>query len=654
MRSRSVDVVAESRGVMHRHLPTSQRDDSGPFERRQEAAGALARGAREVRYLGLGRADQDVRLARAVGLARQGLGEQRARHAAGDGLERLLEQALVGAADALGKAGEQVQRQLGVAANQALHVAREQRDGARGLDDLRGGRALLSAEHRELAEQLAGAQLRQRDHAPIRMLACEHDGTRAEQIAGVADVALPEDHLAALPVPRDGHPGHFLELAALDLAEHLRLGQQPDRFVHGGHERIIPPDVAVAPEEAVTFTDVERAARALAGRVRETPLLSAGELSRRVGARVLLKAEHLQLTGSFKARGATHMIRGLPRERLECGVVAASAGNHAQAVAFAAREAGARAVLVMPEQAPLAKVAAVQQYGGEVSFVDGGYDEAQATARRLAEAQGFTVVHAFDQPEVVAGQGTIGLEIARQAPDVKLVVIPLGGGGLASGIGLAMASALEGVRVVGVQAEACAPYIDSLAAHRPVGARSANTICDGIAVKRPGDFTLPLVQRYVHEVVTVSDDEVAQAMVLLLERSKLVVEGAGAVAVAALMHGRVAAPEVGAVCAVLSGGNVDVSLLSEAIRLGETAAGRRMVLSTVVPDRPGALAGLLRVVADRGGNVVDVEHLRDGIEIHVRETAIKLVLQTRGNENSQEILEAARAEGFSVRVEKDA
>jgi threonine dehydratase len=412
--------------------------------------------------------------------------------------------------------------------------------------------------------------------------------------------------------------------------------------------------MAVAPEEAVTYADIEDAARALVGHVRETPLLSSGELSRRVGARTLLKAENLQLTGSFKARGATHMIRGLPREALDAGVVAASAGNHAQAVAFAARDAGARAVLVMPEQAPLAKVAAVRQYGGEVRFVEGGYDEAGAEAKRLAESEGLTVVHAFDQPQVVAGQGTIGLELARQAPDLKLVVIPLGGGGLASGIGLAVATALEGVRVVGVQAEGCAPYIDSLAAERPIGARSANTICDGIAVKRPGDFTLPLVQRYVDEVVTVSDDEVAQAMVMLLERSKLVVEGAGAVAVAALMHGRVEAPESGEVCAVLSGGNVDASLLSEAIRLGETAAGRRMVLSTVVPDRPGALAGLLRVVADHGGNVVDVEHLRDGLEIHVRETAIKLVLQTRGSENSQEILDAARDEGFSVRVETDA
>jgi threonine dehydratase len=400
--------------------------------------------------------------------------------------------------------------------------------------------------------------------------------------------------------------------------------------------------------------DVEDAARRIAGDVRETPLLPAGELGRRVGARVLLKAENLQITGSFKLRGALNSIRRLPADALRSGVVAASAGNHAQAVACAARDAGAHAVLVMPEQAPLAKVAAVRQYGGEVRLVEGGYDEAHAAVDRVAEEEGLTVIEAFDAPQVVAGQGTIGLEIADHAPDVAVVVVPLGGGGLIAGIALALAARAPGARVVGVQAAACAPYIDSLAAHRPIGARSANTICDGIAVKRPGDFTLPLVERYVDDVVTVTDDEVAEAMVLLLERSKLVVEGAGAVAVAALLQGRVEAPPKGEVCAVLSGGNVDASLLSECIRLGETAAGRRMVLSTVVPDRPGALAGLLRVVAEHGGNVVDVEHLRDGIEIHVRETAIKLVLQTRGRENNQEILDAARAEGFSVRVERDA
>jgi threonine dehydratase len=405
----------------------------------------------------------------------------------------------------------------------------------------------------------------------------------------------------------------------------------------------------------LTERNVEDAARLLSGRVRRTPLVSAGELSRRVGARVGLKAENLQLTGSFKLRGAFNAIARLSQEELDGGVVAASAGNHAQAVAFAARELGATATLLMPSGAPLAKVAAVREYGGEVRLVDGGYDEAGKAAAEVAEAENKTMVHAFDQAEVVAGQGTVGLEIAQDAPDVGLVVVPLGGGGLAAGIAIALASVKPGARVIGVQSEACAPYPASLEAHEPVGARPAHsTICDGIAVKRPGDFTLPLIERHVSEVVTVSDDEVAQAMVLLLERSKLVVEGAGAVAVAALMHGKVAAPESGDVCAVLSGGNVDASLLAECMRMGETAAGRRIVLSTVVPDRPGALARLLAVVAAHDGNVVDVEHLRDGIDLHVRETAIKLVLQTRGRDNGDEIVAAVRAEGFSVRVETDA
>src|SRR3954451_13633608 len=417
-----------------------------------------------------------------------------------------------------------------------------------------------------------------------------------------------------------------------------------------GIRRIILHGMAVA-GPTVTERDVEDAAALLGGRVRETPLLPAGELSRHVGARTLLKAENLQLTGSFKVRGALNTIARLSPEELECGVVAASAGNHAPAVAWAARGAGASAKLIMPAGAPLAKVAAVREYDGEVQLVDGSYDDAGAEARRLAEEAGRTLVPAFATASIVAGQGTAGLEIRRQDPDVRLVVVPLGGGGLSSGIAIALAGR---ARVVGVQAQACAPYPASIEAHEPVGARSANTICDGIAVKRPGDFTLPLVERYLDEVVTVSDDEVAEAMVLLLERSKLVVEGAGAVAVAALMQGRVAAPAEGAVCAVLSGGNVDASLLSECIRLGETAAGRRVVLSTVVPDRPGALAGLLRVVAEHGGNVVDVEHLRDGIDLHVRETAIKLVLQTRGRDASQEIVDAALAEGFAVRVERKA
>jgi threonine dehydratase len=398
--------------------------------------------------------------------------------------------------------------------------------------------------------------------------------------------------------------------------------------------------------------DVRAARERVGARVRKTPLLPAGELSRRVGARTLLKAENLQLTGSFKVRGAFNRLSQLSDAERAAGVVAASAGNHAQGLAFAARALGVEATAVMPAGAPLAKIAAVKQYGGEVVLNEGSYDEAKHAADELSRGAGKVLVHAFDDPQVVAGQGTAGLEIVDELPGVRLVVVPLGGGGLATGIAMAVKSLVPEARVVGVQAEACAPYIDSLAEHRPIGARSANTICDGIAVKQPGELTLPLVERWIDEVVTVSDDEVAQAMVLLLERSKLVVEGAGAVGVAALMQGKVRAPADGEVCAVLSGGNVDASLLAECIRLGETAAGRRIVLTTVVPDRPGSLSTLLRIVAEHGGNVVDVEHLREGMDLHLRETAIHLVLQTNGSDHDGEILEAVKTEGFSVRIER--
>lgn len=397
---------------------------------------------------------------------------------------------------------------------------------------------------------------------------------------------------------------------------------------------------------AVTADDIEAAARRIAGQVRETPVLSAGELSRRAGARVLLKLENLQLTGAFKLRGAANKLARLPEAELREGVVAASAGNHAQAVALAASRRGVRATLCMPAGAPLAKVAAVRGYGGEVRLVEGGYDDAAAAAAELAASTGRPLVHPFDDPDVIAGQGTIGLELACQAPDVRCVVVPLGGGGLASGVAIAVKERLPGVRVVGVQAEAFAPFASGRAR------RSPTTICDGIAVKRPGELTGPLVERWVDEVVTVTDDDVAQAMVLLLERSKLVVEGAGAVGVAALMRGLVAPPEAGDVCVVLSGGNVDAGLLAECIRLGETAAGRRIVIGTVVPDRPGALAGLLRVIAERGANVVDVTHLRDGMDLHVRETAVQLVLEVRGRDHAREIIGAVEDAGFAVHVER--
>jgi threonine dehydratase len=288
-------------------------------------------------------------------------------------------------------------------------------------------------------------------------------------------------------------------------------------------------------EAAVSAAEIEQAERRIRHLVRETPTLPAGELSRRFGAPVVLKAENLQHTGSFKVRGASNKMARLSQSELAAGVVTASAGNHGQAVAHAARRLGTHAQVFMPAEAPLAKVAAVRGYGGDVRLVDGSYDEAEEAARAAAERDGRTMIPPFDDPDVIAGQGTVGLEIGRRAPRAKLVVVPVGGGGLASGVAIALKDKLPDVRLVGVQAEG----------------RAAATICDGIAIKRPGRITLPLIERYVDELVTVNDDQAAEAMVLLLERSKLVAEGAGAVGVAALMHGKVSPPSAGETCVLL-------------------------------------------------------------------------------------------------------
>ena len=391
----------------------------------------------------------------------------------------------------------------------------------------------------------------------------------------------------------------------------------------------------------VTASDVEQAAQAVAGVARETPILPAKRLARQVGGELWLKLENLQVTGSFKVRGAVNRLSVLSEEERRAGVVAASAGNHAQALAWAARKLGTHATLFMPAEAPLAKIAAVREYGGDVRLVDGMLDDAFTAARAEAEQTGATFVHAFDDPLVIAGQGTAGLELLRQVPQISMVVVPIGGGGLIAGVATALRAAHPEIRVVGVQSEAVAPYAGIAPGESP------STICDGIAVKHPGEITRPLVEKLVDDIVTVSDDETAQAMVHLLERSKQVVEGAGAVGVAALMQGRVKPADEGATVMILSGGNVDAALLVEAIRLGETAAGRRMILATKLPDRPGGLAKLLGVVAQAGANVLDVEHLRDGMDLHVRETAVQLVLQTRGPEHDGQILDAVRAAGYS-------
>jgi threonine dehydratase len=398
---------------------------------------------------------------------------------------------------------------------------------------------------------------------------------------------------------------------------------------------------------APTADDIRRAAAAAVGLVREAPVLSSQTLTERTGAKVALKAENLQRTGSFKLRGALAKIASL--DDLECahGVVAGSAGNHAQAVAYAARARGIRCEVFMPETAPIAKVEAAASLGAEVRLVGTTVDDSLAAADRRADEGGLAFVHPFDDPGVIAGQGGLGLELLDQVPDLARVIVPVGGGGLVSGIAIAVKSQLPEVEVIGVQVDTCAPFPASLSAGEPVAVDSALTIADGIAVKRPGKLTLALISRWVDRIVLVAEDEVAEAMVFLLERAKLVVEGAGAVGVAALLAGRVDAEDAGTTAIVLSGGNVDAGLLLAIARRHESQAGRRLLLLARLPDRPGSLARLLALVGHQGANLLDVEHIREGFDLHVRETAVQLVLETRGPGHAEIVTRAVREAGYA-------
>ena len=393
----------------------------------------------------------------------------------------------------------------------------------------------------------------------------------------------------------------------------------------------------MATRTAPTLAEIQAARERIASLARVTPIYSSETLGRRSGRPVLLKAENLQRTGSFKVRGAVNRIAVLSEEERAAGVVTASAGNHGQAVAFAAREAGVQATIFMPEDAPMAKVDATRNYGAEVVLAGTGYDGAQAAAEEAVEA-GATLVHAFEDEIVIAGQGTLGLELAEQVDEVEAVVIPVGGGGLAAGIAIALRELRPKIRLVGVQAAACAP----LAGDEPHG----YTIADGIAVKRPGTLTSGILEALLDDIVTVTDEEIAQAIVLLLERVKLVVEGAGAAPVAALLHGRVG--RGGSACAVLSGGNIDASLLIEVARFALTRAGRFLVLRTRIGDRPGALAKLLGLLAAERVNVIAVEHHREGMDLPVVGTEVELTLAMRDEEHCAELLERMVGWGYAV------
>jgi len=392
--------------------------------------------------------------------------------------------------------------------------------------------------------------------------------------------------------------------------------------------------------------EAPQAARVLvAALARETPVLASGTLTERCGGRILLKAENLQRTGSFKLRGALNRVADLPAGS---GVVAGSAGNHAQALAYAASARGVACEVFMPDQAPVAKVAAVQAYGGSVTLGGESVDDCVSAARERAQLTGAVFVHPFDDPHVIVGQSTLGLELLDQVADLATVVVPLGGGGLISGIAGVVKLARPDVRVVGVQVAACAPYPAALAAGAPLAVHAASTIADGIAVKRPGELTLPLVARWVDDVVVVSEEDTAEAMVMLMERAKLVVEGAGAVGVAALLAALVKPSPDGATVVVLSGGNVDAGLLALVARRHETAVGRRLRVFTRVSDRPGGLAALLLCVAAAGGNLLAVEHVREAVDLQVRQTGVELTLETRGGDHADSIIAAMMADGYEV------
>ncbi len=386
----------------------------------------------------------------------------------------------------------------------------------------------------------------------------------------------------------------------------------------------------MAIDTAPTLSEIEEARGRGEGIARVTPVYGSETLSKLAGRDVCLKAENLQRTGSFKVRGAVSKIATLSKSEQRAGVVAASAGNHGQAVAWAAREAGIKATIFMPQDAPMAKVEPTKNYGAKAELRGASFEEALAAALAYVESTGATFVHPYEDERVIAGQGTIGLEIVDQVPDVETVVIPVGGGGLASGISLALRAVKPGVRIVGVQA-----------------GLEGWTLADGIAVKSVGELTGRILEDNLDDLVSVSDEEICSAVVLLLERSKLVVEGAGAVGVAALLAGKAGGGQ-GRALALLSGGNIDPTMLISVMRHGLTLAGRFLVLRTRLHDRPGELIKLLKSVAQERANVVSVEHHREGMDVPVTESEVELTVAMRDEHHCSVLLESLRSLGYQV------
>jgi threonine dehydratase len=398
----------------------------------------------------------------------------------------------------------------------------------------------------------------------------------------------------------------------------------------------------------VKLSDIEDAQKILKDVIIRTPLVEDGRLSREIGAKAFLKAECLQKSGSFKIRGAYNKIHRLSDEEKARGVIAASAGNHAQGVALAARMHNIKATVVLPKTAPLTKITATEGFGAEVPRYGTTFEEAVAYSQKLQKEYGYTYVHAFNDEQVIAGQGTIGLEIAEDCPETSVIVVPIGGGGLISGIAIAAKSVLPNVRVVGVQAENAAWVNPSLEAGKPVTVEITKTIADGIAVKIPGETTLPIIKEFVDEVVEVSEDEIARAIFVCAQNNRLVVEGAGAASLAALLANKISLNPDDRVCAVLSGGNIDANLLARVLEQDLVRQGRYIILKFLVEDQPGKLADMLESVAETEANVIEIIHHRAMWLVPLNRAGIELVLEVRNEQHGREVVRHLRDAGYHV------